>query len=137
MDALFLFLARRDSFLSAEVEIYIDAITGYKEVAPAVARNLEILLDQADGVPDGVFWIYKVIALKTLEQTGGPEQIPLLEVFVRDKSSYFQTFRQEAGSVLGTSDATQENVNFTDVQAIRTRSKRGVETAQDRGGQDR
>ena len=124
------------------MEIYINAITGYKDVAPAVARNLKILLDQADSVPDGVFWIHKVIALKTLEQTGAPEQIPLLEVFVRDKSSYLQTYRQEAGSASGTSDATPETVYFADVaekavQAIRTRSNRGVETAQDRGGQDR
>jgi hypothetical protein len=110
-DALFGFLARRDSFLVAEVDIYVAALAGYKDIAPAVARNLEILLGRVDNKPDSVFWIYKVIAITALDQTGSPRQIPLLKIYAKDKGRYIRRTTTASAA----SDPGEETLYFSDL----------------------
>jgi hypothetical protein len=67
-DALFRFLAQRESFAVWEVDLYEDALTSFDGVGPAITRNLRRLLEEAGGQPQKVSWIHKVIGLSALRR---------------------------------------------------------------------
>lgn len=87
-NALFRFLARRKSFAVEEVDAYRSTLISYDNVAPAITRNLQRLLDEAGSQPERVPWIQKLIGLSALGRVGDRDAEPLLQEYAADTSSY-------------------------------------------------
>jgi hypothetical protein len=95
-EALFGFLAVRNSFREAEVDIYTNALTSYEAEATApTVQSLERLLTAAEGSPDGVPWIYKLIGLTALTKVGDSSSLPILQAYSADPGSYYRTSNDE------------------------------------------
>jgi hypothetical protein len=89
-DALFGFLAVRDRYLVAEVNIYRSALVSYDGVAPAIEANLIRLLTRARGRPESVPWILKLIGISALGEVGESSARPVLGRYASDTDSYLE-----------------------------------------------
>lgn len=122
IDVLFSFIAQKDSFTTAEVDVYESLLL---ETGPSgavrVAYNLERLLKEAQGKPEQVFFLYKKMGFRALAQNGTKAQLETLELFAKDTDSYVRTGTNRMGQ------RTETEIKFMiEVQnAIRTIKKRG------------
>lgn len=105
IDTLFRYIAAKDEFMVREVEVY-EGLMREQGAAGAgrIGKNLERLLGEAEGSPEGVFWIYKVMGLRVLKDIGTPAEIALIEKYGRDTKSYVETSTA--------SDGTEEQVRI-------------------------
>jgi len=121
IDVLFSFIAQKDSFTTAEVEVYENLLlrTG-SSGAVRVAYNLERLLKDAKGKTEEVFFLYKKMGFRALNKNGTQAQLKTLELFAKDTDSYIKT-----GSRNG--QRTEDEIKFKDEvrEAIRAIKSRG------------
>lgn len=110
VDTLFSYIAQKTQFMVAEVDTYEGLM---KELgAPGAARvatNLDRLLQEAEGDPDEVFWLYKKMGFTLLGELGEPEAIPVLRKYARDPGSYVLTTSDASGRRTG-----QQEKRFAD-----------------------
>jgi hypothetical protein len=89
IDTLFRYLARKEQFKMAEVDVYESALTSKGELGcPGIVRNLEKLLAAAGGNPERVFWIHKAIGLRCLARVGDERALPILDAYSKDTGGY-------------------------------------------------
>lgn len=109
VDTLFSYMAQKSQFMVSEVDVYEDLM---KELGGAgaarVADNLERLIGEAQGDPEGVFWLYKKMGFTILRELGGPEAVPTLEKFAADGGSYTLTETRTDGAGRRTRQETQK-----------------------------
>jgi hypothetical protein len=88
-DAVFDYLARREEFDVPEVQCYQDMLVKIGEDLPAhVVATLERLLAAAQGDPEQVRWIQKVLALRLLAKVGDRRALPILAKYRADTGGY-------------------------------------------------
>jgi hypothetical protein len=98
IDKLFQYLAKKETFAVREIEVYEKAIEGHGVPASAgIVRNLERLLERAEGKPEGVYWAAKVIALHCLANVGDAAAYGVLQKYVADSKSFRETTSRGSG----------------------------------------
>lgn len=128
-DGLFQFLAQRPSFSVPEVDAYKTALTSFPGVGPAIVRNLDGLLAEANGQPARVGWVHKLIGLSALSEVGEPAAKATLSKYASDPQIYIlREGSKRRGAARGMSKTTE--LKFSDlankaIEAIDGRSDRG------------
>jgi hypothetical protein len=126
-DALFRFLAQRESFAVEEVDAYRSTLISYDNVAPAITRNLQRLLDESGSQPEQVPWIQKLIGLSALGRVGDREAEPLLQKYAADTGSY-KLMTTTINRIDQSKASTAEEKAFSDL------ARSAIEQIEARGG---
>jgi hypothetical protein len=108
VDALFRYMAAKQSYSQREVDIYVSVIEQFgNEASASVAKNLDALLAAAKK-PDKVFWAHKVVGLTALEKIGQADAAPTIKKFKADKGTYVFTKQplDEMGNPKGVAERT-------------------------------
>lgn len=110
IDMLFTFVARKATFRGSELEVYKQALVRFGAAASAgVVRNLERLLQAADGDLESVYWVHKLIALEVLEDVGEADAYPVLVRYAADPGGFM------VAETTGLTERTERNVFFRDL----------------------
>ncbi len=116
IDVMFRYIAKKDQFMVKEVEIYEAMLRATGEAGGVrIGENLARLLDEAEGDPTQVFWIYKKMGFKVLQDTGSAPVLPILARYAEDPDSYIET-------TTGPKGREQRDIMFKDEVAAAVRA---------------
>jgi hypothetical protein len=89
IDTLFSYIAAKDSFSQREVDIFEGLLLEKgTQGATRVAYNLDRLLKEAKGEPEGVFFLYKKMGFRVLRDKGTKACLETLEAYANDTRTY-------------------------------------------------
>ncbi len=87
-NAMFNYVANKQQYSVREIDVYVAALASYKDISPAISRNLDRLLDQQEGRAEKVFWALKLIGFRAQGKAGQKEAIATLSRYLGDSSRY-------------------------------------------------
>ncbi len=88
---LFGLLVRKKSFSGPEIDLYLKTLASYAGIGAAVAKHLRLHLEAAGGRSEMIYWMVKVLALRTLKARGDASAKPILEKIKADTSKFVWT----------------------------------------------
>jgi hypothetical protein len=96
-------MAKKDKFMSYELETYQKLVTSYGAAASApLAKNLEREL-AAHKDPAKIDWALKLVAFRALQDVGTASAAHALEKFTADKTTFTETSVDRLSNQAGTS----------------------------------